>query len=71
MTVPDVNVLICAMDANSSHHEPARAWWASPVKDTGHLAAVAIENGGTVYSADDDFSRFDRVSWVNPLTSVE
>ena len=145
MIVPDVNVLIYAMDVNSPHHESAWAWWESAAKGTehigfdwgvingyvrittnprvmtqpltvkqsthhvhawlslprarilnpgpehlhiierllapfgrggdlvsdAHLAALAIENGGTVYSADDDFSRFDRVSWVNPLTSVE
>lgn len=33
-----------------------------------HLAALAIENGGTVYSQDADFARFDGVRWVNPLT---
>lgn len=32
-----------------------------------HIAALAIEHGGTVYSADTDFGRFDRVQWVNPL----
>lgn len=32
-----------------------------------HIAALAIEHGGTVYSADNDFGRFARVQWVNPL----
>jgi len=32
-----------------------------------HLAALAIENGGTVYSQDADFARFPDVHWVNPL----
>lgn len=31
------------------------------------LAALAIENGVVVYSADSDFARFDEVRWVNPL----
>jgi toxin-antitoxin system PIN domain toxin len=33
-----------------------------------HLAALAIEHGATLYSADADFSRFPRLVWVNPLT---
>ena len=32
-----------------------------------HLAALAIENGATVYSADNDFKRFAGVRHVNPL----
>jgi hypothetical protein len=32
-----------------------------------HLAALAIENGATLYSTDADFQRFARVRWVNPL----
>lgn len=35
-----------------------------------HVAALAIEHGGTVYSADRDFSRFPRVEWVNPLAAT-
>ena len=31
------------------------------------LAAVALEHGLTVYSADADFARFPEVDWVNPL----
>ena len=31
------------------------------------LAAVAIENGVPVVSADSDFARFPEVRWVNPL----
>lgn len=33
-----------------------------------HIAALALEFGGVVYSADADFGRFDIVRWVNPLT---
>jgi toxin-antitoxin system PIN domain toxin len=31
------------------------------------LAALAIEHGLTVCSADTDFARFDEITWVNPL----
>jgi hypothetical protein len=31
------------------------------------LAALAIEHGLRVYSADSDFARFPEVNWVNPL----
>jgi uncharacterized protein len=32
-----------------------------------HLAALAIEHGLTVCSADTDFARFTNVRWFNPL----
>ena len=32
-----------------------------------HLAALAIEHGLTVCSADTDFARFREIRWVNPL----
>jgi toxin-antitoxin system PIN domain toxin len=35
-----------------------------------HLAALAIEHGLTVCSADADFARFPSVSWRNPIESV-
>ena len=31
------------------------------------LAAIAVEHGATVYTADRDFSRFSGVRWTNPL----
>jgi uncharacterized protein len=34
-----------------------------------HLAALAIEHGATLYSADVDFSRFAGLHWRNPLTA--
>jgi hypothetical protein len=34
-----------------------------------HLAAIAIEHGLQVCSADTDFARFSQVSWVNVLTA--
>ena len=32
-----------------------------------HLAALAIEHGGAIYSADNDFKRFAGVTHINPL----
>lgn len=32
-----------------------------------HLAALAIEHGAELCSADADFTRFPRLQWVNPL----
>ena len=32
-----------------------------------HLAALAIEHGAELYSADADFDRFPRLRWINPL----
>ena len=34
-----------------------------------HLAALALEYGATLYSADNDFSRFPGLTWINPLES--
>lgn len=141
--VPDVNLLLCAMNSDSELHDPAWAWWESaqrgteriglawsvitayirlmtnaavmprplsveqatddarawldfPITDAllpgaehlhvmerllvaagnggeltsdAHLAALALEHGGTVYSLDRDFARFPSIRWVNPLAS--
>jgi predicted nucleic acid-binding protein len=32
-----------------------------------HLAALAVEYGVGVCSADSDFARFDGVTWINPI----
>jgi predicted nucleic acid-binding protein len=32
-----------------------------------HLAALAIETGGTIYSNDADFAQFKEIRWINPL----
>ena len=34
-----------------------------------HLAALAIEHGLTLCSADGDFARFPGLRWVNPLAA--
>ncbi len=35
----------------------------------GHLAALAIEHGLVLASADTDFARFTELRWVNPLAN--
>ncbi|HYN17085.1 MAG TPA: TA system VapC family ribonuclease toxin, partial [Actinomycetes bacterium] len=32
-----------------------------------HLAALALEHGLTLYSADSDFARIPELTWVNPV----
>ena len=34
-----------------------------------HLAALSVEHGAELCSADADFARFPRVRWLNPLVS--
>lgn len=43
---------------------------ASQLVPDAHLAALAIENGAELCSADTDFSRFPRLKWTNPTISV-
>lgn len=38
-----------------------------PLVSDAALAALAIENGATLASTDNDFSRFENLRWVNPL----
>ena len=40
-----------------------------PLVSDAVLAALAIENGATLASTDQDFSRFSGLRWVNPLTA--
>lgn len=143
MKLPDVNILLYAVDESSSRHVPARAWveetlsgtepvafswsvllafvrlstsrrvfdsplspgqafdlidgWLSqppatvlhpterhagllrhllePLGTAGnlttdaHLAALAMEHGAELCSADTDFARFDGLRWTNPLAA--
>ena len=36
-----------------------------------HLAALALSHGATLVSFDNDFARFPRLRWINPLTDKE
>jgi toxin-antitoxin system PIN domain toxin len=38
-----------------------------PLVTDAALAALAIEHGATLYTTDNDFSRFEGLSWTNPL----
>ena len=38
-----------------------------PLMTDAQLAALTIENGGTLYTTDRDFARFPRLRWKNPL----
>lgn len=40
---------------------------ASNLTTDAHIAALAIENGGVLFSTDNDFSRFEHLKWENPL----
>ncbi len=40
-----------------------------PALPDAHLAALAIEHGVGICSADTDFARFDGLRWTNPLKS--
>ena len=39
------------------------------VASDAHLAALAIEHGLTLCSADTDFARFSELRWIDPVTS--
>lgn len=38
-----------------------------PLTTDAELAALTMENGGTLYTTDRDFARFPGLKWVNPL----
>lgn len=41
-----------------------------PLTTDAALAALTIEYGGVLYSADRDFARFPGLRWVNPLQQI-
>jgi toxin-antitoxin system PIN domain toxin len=45
------------------------SWMTSRLVSDAHLAALAIEHGVTLCSTDGDFSRFPRLTWLNPLAA--
>jgi uncharacterized protein len=44
-------------------------WMTSRLVPDAHLAALAIEHGLTLESADGDFARFPGLKWENPLAA--
>ena len=81
MILVDANLLVYAHVASFRQHETAREWLdgklngAAPVGlplesllvPDAHLAALAIEHGLVLCSADGDFARFPGLRWENPL----
>lgn len=56
------------------HHEILgalvnHAWVTSRLVPDAHLAALAIEHGLTLCSADGDFAKFPNLKWDNPLAA--
>jgi predicted nucleic acid-binding protein len=45
----------------------SRSAWPENLTSDAHLAALAIEHGGELCSADTDFARFAGLRWANPL----
>jgi toxin-antitoxin system PIN domain toxin len=44
---------------------------AGPLVTDAEIAALTIEYGGVLYTADRDFARFPGLRWVNPLDPVQ
>jgi hypothetical protein len=44
-------------------------WMTSRLVPDAHLAALAIEHGLTLCSADGDFAKFSGLKWVNPMAA--
>jgi toxin-antitoxin system PIN domain toxin len=64
----------CAVVVNPTERHPAilrglveSTGTAGNITSDAHLAALAIEHGGEVHSADADFGRFPALRWSNPL----
>ncbi len=77
MRLVDANILVYAFTTSFPQHERARAWRDERLSDTVPLglpspslrafAALALEHGLAVASADTDSSRFPKVRLENPL----
>jgi len=53
------------------HHLLASTSTAGNMISDAHLAAIAIEHGAVLCSADNDFARFPGLNWENPLHRAE
>jgi len=66
------NRLVSTIEPSSSHYTILRSLLrengsAANLTNDAHLAALCIERGATLHSADGDFSRFRGLRWHNPL----
>jgi len=66
--------LVSIIEPSPSHWEILRALLhetgtAANLTNDAHLAALCIERGATLHSADGDFSRYRGLRWINPLVS--
>ncbi len=64
--------LVIAVEARGRHLQTLRdllvpVGTAGNLTSDAHLAALAIEHGAELYSADSDFARFVGLRWRNPL----
>lgn len=66
----DANLLIYAVNADlPSEGAGGGEWNGWQPHDDAHIAALAIEHGCSVCSADNDFKRFTGIRHINPLAS--
>ena len=66
------NRLVTIIEPSPAHWEILRdllreSGTAGNLTNDAHLAALCIERGATLHSADGDFSRFRGLRWENPL----
>jgi len=65
---PNVRLLVAAPDhVDSVCQLLDKAGTAGNLVTDAQIAALALEFGATVHTADTDFARFAKVSWTNPL----
>jgi hypothetical protein len=60
--IPDINVLLYAVDSKSPFHKPSMDWL--------NGALNGDEHDGEVASGDSDFGKFPGLKWFNPVTGV-
>jgi hypothetical protein len=65
--LPSASVPSCASPATPRATQPPLSPVAGHIVTDVQLAALALEHGLTVYSADSDFARFDEIRWESPV----
>lgn len=66
MIVVDANLLVYALVTSYRQHEAAWEWLEAQLANA-HLAALEMEHGLSVATSDGGFSRFERLTWFDPL----